>query len=82
MLFSLFWKRVNRAGAIAGMVSGGVCVFVWKLLLKPLGGLFGIYELFPAFVLSCIFIVVVSLLTAEPSKEIQEEFEKAKTLEC
>ena len=78
ILFSLFWKRTNRAGAIAGMVSGGVMVFVWKLLLKPMGGVFGIYELLPAFLISCIFIVVVSLCTAKPSAEIEEEFEKVR----
>ena len=78
ILFSLFWKRVNRVGAIAGMVSGGVTVFIWKLLLKPLGGLFGIYELLPAFLISCLFIVVFSLATKEPSEEIQAEFDKAK----
>lgn len=78
ILFSLFWKRTNRAGAIAGMVSGGVMVFVWKLLLKPLGGVFGIYELLPAFLVSCIFIIVFSLITEKPSKEMQDEFEKAK----
>ena len=60
MLFSLFWKRVNFQGAVAGMLSGGITVFVWKLLLKPLGGLFGIYELLPAFLVSCAFIPVVS----------------------
>lgn len=76
MLFSLFWRRMNRAGAIAGMITGGAMVFIWKLLLKPLGGLFGIYELFPAFVLSCIAIVVVSLLTAPPASEITQEFDK------
>ena len=78
MLFSLFWKRVNRAGAIAGMLTGGITVFIWKLVLKPLGGVFGIYELFPAFVLSCIVIVIVSLCTAPPSEEIQKEFELAR----
>ena len=82
MLFSLFWKRVNRAGAVAGMLAGGGMVFIWKLLLKPMGGVFGIYELFPAFVTSCIAIVIVSLLTKEPSPEIQKEFELAKTFEC
>jgi sodium/proline symporter len=81
MLFSLFWKRTTREGAIAGILSGGIMVFVWKLILKPMGGAFGIYELFPAFVISCIFIYVVSLLTKEPSKEIQDEFEQARTLE-
>ncbi len=79
MLFSLFWKRVNRAGAIAGMVSGAATVFIWKLVLNPqLGGVFTIYELLPAFVVSSIFIVVVSLLTKKPSAEIEEEFEKAR----
>jgi len=75
MLFSLFWKRTNRAGAIAGMLSGGIMVFVWKLLIRSLGGAWNIYELLPAFIVSCIFIVVVSLITAPPSKEIQEEFD-------
>jgi len=78
MLFSLFWKRTTRAGAIAGMVSGGAMVFIWKLLIKPLGGVFGIYELFPAFIISCIAIVVASLLSEEPSSEVIEQFELAK----
>ncbi|NLW65797.1 MAG: sodium/proline symporter PutP [Clostridiales bacterium] len=78
MLFSLFWKRTTREGAISGMLAGGVMVFVWKLLLKPMGGVFGIYELLPAFVFSCIVIIVVSLLTKEPSQEIKQEFELAK----
>ena len=78
LLFSLFWKRINRAGAVAGMLSGGIMVFVWNLLLKPLGGVFGIYELLPAFVISCIFIVVVSLFTAPPQQAILDEFKAAK----
>ena len=78
MLFSLFWKRTNQAGAIAGMISGGAMVFIWKLLIKPMGGVFGIYELLPAFIVSCIFIVVVSLVTAPPAKEIQDEFDAVK----
>ena len=78
ILFSLFWKRTNRVGAVAGMVSGGAMVFIWKLLLKPLGGIFGIYELMPAFLISCAFIVIVSLCTEKPSAELEEEFERAK----
>lgn len=78
MLFSLFWKRTTQAGAVAGMVTGGVMVFFWKLVLKPLGGVFGIYELFPAFVLSCLVILVVSLLTPVPSAQIQQEFDLAR----
>lgn len=82
MLFSLFWKRTARSGAIAGMLTGGGMVFLWKLILKPIGGIFGIYELFPAFVVSCVVIYVVSLLSKEPSKEIQDEFELAKAYEA
>ena len=78
MLFSLFWKRTNRAGAIAGMLSGGGMVFLWKLVISKLGGAFAIYELLPAFIFSSICIVVVSLLTAPPSKEIEEDFEAVK----
>ncbi|MBR6680826.1 MAG: sodium/proline symporter PutP [Clostridia bacterium] len=78
MLFSLFWKRINRAGAIAGMVSGASMVFLWKLVISKLGGVFAIYELLPAFIISSIFIVVVSLLTAPPSKEVEEDFEAVK----
>lgn len=75
MIFSLFWKRSNRNGAVAGMIVGGAMVFIWKYLVKPLGGIWGIYELLPAFICACIAIVVVSLLTAPPSKEIVEEYE-------
>ena len=75
MLLCLFWKRVNRAGAIAGMVGGAGMVFLWKLVISKLGGLFAIYELLPAFIFSSLCIVVVSLMTAPPSKEIEEDFE-------
>ena len=78
IIFSLFWKRINRAGAIAGMIGGAVMVFLWKLVISNLGGAFGIYELLPAFIFSSICIVVVSLLTKAPSKEIQEDFEAVK----
>ncbi len=75
MLFSLFWKRTNRAGAIAGMIGGAGMVFLWKLVISKLGGAFAIYELLPAFIFSAICIVLVSLLTAPPSREIEEDFE-------
>lgn len=78
MLFSLFWKRINRAGAIAGMVSGAGMVFLWKLVISNLGGAFAIYELLPAFIFSSICIVVVSLATKAPSREIEEDFEAVK----
>ena len=75
MLFSLFWKRTNLRGALAGMVAGGVMVFVWKYVIRPLGGAWNIYELLPAFLVSALAIVVVSLMTAPPSREICDEFD-------
>ena len=78
MLFSLFWKRITKAGAVAGMISGGAMVFIWKLLISQLGGAFAIYELLPAFIISSIVIVVVSLLTKKPSAEIEADFEAVK----
>ena len=80
VLFALFWKRSNLYGALAGMISGGVTVFVWKYLVRPLGGVWNIYELLPAFIVSCIFIVVFSLITKAPSKEICDEFETVKAM--
>ena len=78
MLFSLFWKRTNRNGALAGMIVGGVMVFIWKYLIAPLGGLFGIYELLPAFLVSALAIVIVSLATKAPSEEICREFDSVR----
>ena len=76
MLFSLFWKRANRYGALASMISGGTMIFVWKYLIRPLGGGWNIYELLPAFIIASICMVVFSLITKEPDAEIVEEFEK------
>jgi sodium/proline symporter len=75
VLCALFWKRTNKWGALAGMVSGGIVVFVWKYVVRPLGGAWDIYELLPAFIVSLVFIVVVSLLTPAPAKELVEDFE-------
>ena len=76
VLFSLFWKRTNKWGALAGMICGGCMVFIWKYLVRPLGGIWNIYELLPAFLIACAAIVIVSLLTPKPSKEIEEEFDR------
>ena len=57
------------------MIAGGVMVFVWKFLVRPLGGAWNIYELLPAFIVAILVNVLVSLLTKAPSKEIVDEFE-------
>lgn len=76
VLMMLFWKRMNKWGALAGMVSGGVMVFVWKYIISGLHPVLNIYELLPAFIVSLVFIIVVSLLTPAPSKEITDEFDR------
>ena len=78
MLLGLFWKRCNRQGAIAGMIAGAVMIFVWKYLVAPIGGVLAIYELLPAFVISALVIVIVSLCTAKPDEEICAEFDAVK----
>ena len=80
MLCALFWKRTTLQGAIAGMVSGGAMAFVWKYVIRSLGGIFDIYELLPAFLFSFVVIVIVSLLTKAPEQDIMDEFEKAKKI--
>ncbi len=76
---SLFWKRTTLPGALGGMATGGIMVFVWKYLIKPMGGVLGIYELLPAFLAGILMIVVISLFTEKPSEEIEKEFELAKS---
>ncbi|MCR5556624.1 MAG: sodium/proline symporter [Butyrivibrio sp.] len=76
MIMSLYWKRANKFGTIAGMISGGVMVFIWKYLVRPMGGVWNLYELAPAFLVAIIMIVVVSLLTTAPDDDIVKKFEK------
>ena len=80
VLFALFWRRANKWGALAGMISGGVMIFFWKFVIRKFfaGTVLDIYELLPAFIVACIAIVVFSLLTAPPSKEIVEDFDAVK----
>ena len=82
VLTSLFWKRTNISGAIAGMISGGLTVILWDYIPlingQTLGAKTGVYSLLIGFFVSLIFIIVVSLLTKAPSKEILDDFEKAK----
>ena len=77
MLFSLFYKRTTLQGAVAGMVAGGVTIFVWKFLIRPNVPFLNFYELLPAFLLSALVILLVSQHTPAPSAEIQREFDAA-----
>ncbi|MEW8690487.1 MAG: sodium/proline symporter PutP [Candidatus Thiodiazotropha endolucinida] len=61
VLLSLYWKGMNRWGALAGILSGGLTVVLWKPLQ---GGLFDLYEIAPGFLISLAMIVLVSRLTS------------------
>ncbi|OEF98751.1 sodium/proline symporter [Desulfuribacillus alkaliarsenatis] len=71
IIFSLFWKRMTRNGALVGMIVGGLTVILWEYTGSAM------YEMVPGFLFSSIAIVVVSLMDKEPSAEIQAEFERA-----
>ena len=76
MLTALFWKRSNKYGAIAGLVVGGIMIFVWKFIVRPLGGALDIYELLPAFICALVAIIAVSLVTGQPEKSVTDEYEE------
>ena len=76
VLFSLFWRRTNKYGALAGMLFGGVMIFVWKYLIRPLGGAWDIYELLPAFIVASVAIIVFSLITPAPEQSVLDEFDR------
>ncbi len=76
IVLSLYWSRMNRNGALAGIVVGGVTIVLWKQLT---GGWFDVYEIVPGIILSTLSIVIVSLITGEPEDEVKKqhaEFEK------
>ena len=80
MLFTLFYKKTSRNGAIAGIVTGGLVAIIWRNLGNMYGGIFSLYEIVPGFILSAIAIYLVSKFGQEPSQEIQDEFEKVREL--
>lgn len=73
ILLSLMWKRMTRNGALAGMLSGGLMVIIWKNLS---GGIFDLYELLPAFIIALFMVIIVSLLDKSPSSEITDLFDQ------
>ncbi|MDD7079036.1 MAG: sodium/proline symporter PutP [Lachnospiraceae bacterium] len=82
VVLSLFWKRTNFQGAVAGIVTGALTVIVWDYIPlvggQTLGAATGLYSLLVGFALSLVAIVVVSLLTPPPTEEMLQEFEDAK----
>ena len=82
VLMSLFWRRTNFAGAVAGIISGGLTVIIWDYIPlmggQTLGTFTGLYSLAIGFAISILCIVIFSLCTKEPSKEILDEFDAVK----
>lgn len=72
IILSLFWKRMTRNGAIAGMVVGALTVILWK---QVEGGMFDMYEILPGFILCALTVVVVSLMSTPPIAAVQDEFD-------
>jgi sodium/proline symporter len=83
VLLGLFWKRSNKWGILAGMISGGAMIFIWKFVVRVAfaGSVLDIYELLPAFILNLVVAVVVSLITKAPAKELVDTFEQVKAEE-
>jgi sodium/proline symporter len=73
ILLSLFWRNMNRNGALAGIIIGGVTVVVWKQLT---GGIFDLYEIVPGFLFSTIAIILVSLVTGAPEESVTDSFDE------
>ncbi len=72
LLLSLFWARMNRNGALAGIIVGAVTVVVWKQLT---GGIFDLYEMVPGFIFASVAAIGTSLLTGEPSEKVKKQYQ-------
>jgi len=73
LLLSLFWKRMNRNGALVGIVVGALTVVIWKQMS---GGIYDLYEIVPGFILATIAVIAVSLLSEAPSEKVSNQFEE------
>jgi SSS family solute:Na+ symporter len=76
ILLSLYWKRMTRWGALAGMIVGAATVLIW--VNTPLKD--ALYEMIPGFFLSLLAVIIVSLLTKKPSNDVQNQFIEMKEI--
>ena len=74
VILSVLWWRMTGKGAAAGMIVGALTVFLWANYIKPY---FPLYEIVPAFILSAITTIIVSLKDKEPNSQIVERFNQA-----
>ncbi len=73
LILALYWRNMNRWGALAGMITGGVCVVWWKHMH---GGIFDVYELLPGFVCSLFAVMLISLVSGRPGEQVLAEFDR------
>ena len=81
ILFSLYWKRFNYKGCVAGIIAGAVVTIIWLYLplnaeLATLASLTNLYAIIPGFIASLIASVMVTLNTEEPSAEVVALFDE------
>ena len=80
VILSLFWKRFNYAGAVAGIIAGAVADVVWLLtctnaiISEPLFFASGVYEIVPGFIIGATVAVIVTLCTKAPGKDVENIF--------
>ncbi|PPI88861.1 sodium/proline symporter PutP [Candidatus Pantoea edessiphila] len=72
IVFSICWRRMNRNGALAGMIVGAITVLLWKKY-----GLGNLYEIIPGFLFASIAIIIFSFIGKKPSKEVVKRFDSA-----
>lgn len=80
ILLSLFWKRFNIAGAVAGIAGGAVVDVGWLILFKTDAAVIyntGVYEILPGFVFGMLLAVIVTLITKKPSDEVEKLYDRA-----
>lgn len=72
LILALYWKGMNRNGALAGVIVGGVTVVIWKQIS---GGIFDLYEIVPGIIFATIAIIAVSKATGAPAQDVQDQFD-------
>ena len=80
VLLALYWKRTTAAGAIAGLVCGGIVDVIWHYIPASVAPIFGLYEIVPAF-LACLIVTVIVSLCTKQDEEVAAKFEEYKKME-
>lgn len=73
LLLSLYWKNMNRNGALAGIITGAITVVIWK---QCSDGIFELYEIVPGFLFAAVAAISISKLTGPPPQSVQDTFER------